>query len=105
MKLYSIILLIFLLSSLAWGQASQGSSLTPATQNNIQMTEHQQHADYKPPATETSLLQSGAFTVAQGELPLSDFYTTLEPTVSLGQIAREYQSGKPVKRPKITVIP
>jgi hypothetical protein len=81
-------------------------SIAPATMNNVQISDHPAHADYKAPVTEGSLLQSNTVTYAQGEQPLSDFCKDpVLPTVSLGQIAREYREGKPVQRPKITVIP
>jgi hypothetical protein len=83
-----------------------GQSVAPATQNTVAIADHPAHADYKAPAEEKNLLQSGAITYASGEQPIGEFCTaTPEPTVSLGEIAREYRTGRPVQRPKITVIP
>ena len=101
--LASLIALLFLCYL---SHAQTGGSISPPTMvNSFAMSGHPETATQHSLGTEQSLLPSGGETSAQGERPLSDFCTTPEPTVSLGQIAREYRSGYPVKRSKITVIP
>jgi hypothetical protein len=97
--LASLIALLFLC------YLSHAQNSPPAMTNPYPMTGHPAQAVQQSLASEHSLLNTGGETSAQGERPLSDFYTRPEPTVSLGQIAREYRSGYPVKRSKITVIP
>ena len=97
------VLVVFAL--LGQSQTASGGGQAGTTSNTVTMSEHPQHADYAVPAAEKNLLQSGTITVASGEQPVSDFYTVPEPTVSLGQIAREYRTGQPVQRPIIRVIP
>ena len=101
--LASLIALLFLCYL---SHAQTGGSISPPTMvNSFAMSGHPEHAAPHALGDEQSLLPTGGVTSAQGERPLSDFDNEQEPTVSLGQIAREYRSGHPVKRSKITVIP
>jgi hypothetical protein len=97
-----IIALVFLCSV---GNAQTSSTSPPSMTTPYAMTGHPEHASQHALDTEQNLLPSGGVTSAQGERPLSDFSTEPVPTVSLGQVAREYRSGRPVPRAKITVIP
>ena len=99
-----VLALLFILSLSAFGQAA-GSTASPSMTNPYAMTGHPEHATQHALSIEQSLLPSGGETSAQGERPLSDFCTTPEPPVSLGQIAREYRNGTAVQRPIIRVIP
>jgi hypothetical protein len=100
--LASLIVLLFLCYL---SHAQTGGSISPPTMvNSFAMSGHPAQAVQHALGDEQSLLQGGE-TSAHGELPMSDFSTEQEPTVSLGQVAREYREGHPVKRSKITVIP
>ena len=104
MKFLASLIVLLFLSYLSHAQT--GGSISPPTMvNSYAMSGHPEHAAPHALGEEQSLFPSGGETSAQGERPLSDFDTEPEPTVSLGQIAREYRSGYPVKRKKITVIP
>jgi hypothetical protein len=92
--------ILLVLSSIGWAQ-----SIAPATTNTVTFADHPQHATQHALGTEQNLLPSNGVTTAHGELPLSDFDTEPAPTVSLGQVAREYAQGTPVNRPIIRVIP
>jgi hypothetical protein len=101
--LASLIVLLFLCYL---SHAQTGGSISPPTMvNSFAMSGHPEHAAPHALGDEQSLLPSGGETSAQGERPLSDFYTHSEPTVSLGQIAREYREGREVHRPISRVIP
>ena len=104
MKLLAAIIVLLFLCYLSHAQVA-GSLAPPPMSNPYPMNGNPEHAAQHTLGEEQSLLPSGGVTTAHGERPLSDVYTHPEPTVSLGQIAREYRSGYPVKRSKITVIP
>jgi len=94
-----------LLIALSLPSIALGQSVTSATQNPVQIADHPQHAAQHALGNEQSLLPSGTITYAQGEQPISDFCKEPEPTVSLGQIARELREGRLISRPIIRVIP
>ena len=104
MKFLASLIALLFLCTLSHAQAG-GYISPPNMVSTYSISGHPAQAAPHSLGTEQSLLPSGGETSAQGERPLSDFCTTPEPTVSLGQIAREYRSGYPVKRSKITVIP
>ena len=104
MKFLASLIALLFLCTLSHAQA--GGSISPPTMvSSYAMSGHPEHAAPHALGDEQSLLPSSGETSAQGERPLSDFYTEQEPTVSLGQVAREYREGRAVKRSKITVIP
>jgi hypothetical protein len=101
--LASLIALLFLCYL---SHAQTGGSISPPTMvNSFAMSGHPEHAAPHALGDEQSLLPSGGETSAQGERPLSDFDNEQEPTVSLGQVAREYREGREVHRPISRVIP
>jgi hypothetical protein len=101
--LASLITLLFLCTL---SHAQVGGSLAPPPMSNpYPMNGNPEHAAQHTLGEEQSLLPSNGVTSAHGERPLSDFYTHSEPTVSLGQIAREYREGREVHRPISRVIP
>ena len=103
MKFLASLIALLFLCTLSHAQA--GGSISPPTMvSSYAMSGHPEHAAQHALGDEQSLLQGGESS-AHGELPMSDFSTEQEPTVSLGQVAREYREGKAVKRSKITVIP
>ena len=101
--LASLIALLFLCTL---SHAQVGGALAPPPMSNpYPMNGNPEHAAQHTLGEEQSLLPSNGVTSAHGERPLSDFYTHPEPTVSLGQIAREYREGREVHRPISRVIP
>ena len=101
--LASLIALLFLCYL---SHAQTGGSISPPTMvSSYAMSGHPAQATPHALGDEQSLLPTGGVTSAHGERPLSDFYTHPEPTVSLGQIAREYREGREVHRPISRVIP
>ena len=103
MKFLASLIALLFLCTLSHAQAA-GATPPSAMVSPYSYSGHPAQAVQHALGDEQSLLQGGE-TSAHGELPMSDFSTKQEPTVSLGQIAREYRSGYPVKRSKITVIP
>jgi len=87
-----VLLLFFICSAAAFGQAAPVLSNQPAP---VVVLEHPQHASPHEMALEQSLLGGplNAYTYAQGEQPLWEFGPTAEP-VPLGDIARAYRKEK-----------
>ena len=103
MKFLASLIALLFLCTLSHAQAA-GATQPSTMVSPYSYSGHPAQAVQHTLGDEQSLLQGGE-TSAHGELPMSDFSTEQEPTVSLGQVAREYRSGNPVKRSKITVVP
>lgn len=104
MKTLASVIMFLFLCYLSQAQTA-GSAAPPIMANTFVIVEHPERATQHSLGNEQSLLLSGGETSAQGERPLSDFGTAPEPTVSLGQVAREYREGREVHRPISRVIP
>ena len=104
MKLLASVIALLFLCTLSHAQAA-GATQPSAMVSPYSYSGHPAQAVQHALGDEQSLLPTGGVTSAHGERPLSDFDNEQEPTVSLGQVAREYREGHPVKRSKITVVP
>jgi len=90
MKITRVVLFISCTAA-AFGQG--GASVLSSQPQIIQSPSHPLHADIHPMATETSLLDGGSYTYAQGERPLWEFGPASQPT-PLGDVARAYRKEK-----------
>jgi hypothetical protein len=102
---FALFILCFFATSVALGQnlsaAASGTGLTGPTQGLV-FQSHTEHASQKPLAQEQSLLENSTVTWAQGERPLSDFFTS-QNEEPLGDVARRFRKEQAAAKNGVSV--
>ena len=95
----TIVALCFLCAATAFGQTA---SVLYANPQPLVMPSHPEHAATHAMGTESSLLQSSAYSYGQGEQPLWEFPSDRRE-IPLGDVARAYRQGHVLEKKAVKV--
>src|SRR5258708_27418521 len=101
MKITLLALLFILCAAASFGQV--GVSVLSNQPQIIESPSHPLHAEPHALATETPIAGGGDYTLAHGELPLSDFNSPDPDPTPLGDVARAYRTEKSARKAALVV--